>query len=85
MLEVIIKNSSDSMMFSETTNTKGIGLANARKRLNMIYLQKHSLCDFDTTFLNITNKVTVVKFAFDENWFNPVINLSAEFPKQGIN
>lgn len=43
MLEVKIENSSDPLLFSETINTKGIGLSNARKRLKMIYPKKHSL------------------------------------------
>lgn len=43
ILEVKIENSSDPLQFSETIYTKGIGLSNARKRLNMIYPQKHSL------------------------------------------
>ena len=43
MLGVEIKNSKDPQVFPETTDRKGIGLSNAKKRLNMIYPQKHSL------------------------------------------
>lgn len=62
MLEVNIKNSLNSLVSSENTKRKGIGLSNAQKRLSMIYPQKHSLIikdepDFFEVNLNISLKI----------------------------
>ena len=62
MLEVKIKNSLDPQMSSKTNKRKGIGLSNAKKRLSMIYPQKHSLViknepDFFEVQLNVNLKI----------------------------
>ena len=43
ILSLSIKNSIDSTIYAENKKSKGIGLSNVQKRLNMLYPKKHQL------------------------------------------
>ena len=58
ILSLSIKNSIDSTIYAENKKSKGIGLSNVQKRLNMLYPKKHQLeirheSDFYEVYLKI--------------------------------